>query len=290
MLLVASSLQAASAQDRPVPLAHLEVALWPEFDRPAMLVILRFDLPDEVALPATVELPIPPQVGQPFAVAWQDAAGSLFDAAFSVTSQGVVSITIPQGVAGQLEYYDELTFEGAQRSYRYDWPGLVPLGGFAYEVQQPVGATQFTVSPAPDSQAAGPFGLTYATAELGSQPVGSQLTIEVSYQKSSAGLSQPPPGETLAPSPTAAPELPEQLPYLLAGVGVVLVAAGAMYYLRGRPRSKPAPTDRQRARASSEAELELSAVYCHNCGTKAKVNDSFCRNCGARLRQKSAGP
>lgn len=277
---------AVAAQGAPAPLEQLEVALWPEFDRPAMLVILRFRLAEQVSMPTTVELPIPVEVGQPFAVAWQDAGGDLFDAEFNLSPQGLVSVSIPQGVGGQLEYYADLTMQDQVRSFRYEWPGTVALGGLSYEVQQPVEATEFSVSPAPDSQGPGPFGLDYATAELGPQPAGSQLAIEVSYQKSGSRLSQPAQGEPLAPIPAVTPELPGQLPYLLAGGGVVLVAAGVIYYLRGRSRSRPAPRALRRPAPSSGPELEVSAVYCHQCGTKAKVNDSFCRNCGNRLRQK----
>ena len=283
LLFLAAAVSTGAAQEPPPPLEHLEVALWPEFDRPAMLVIYRFELTSAASLPTTVELPIPAGVGQPFAVAWQDAEGGLFDTQFEVGSNGIVSILIPQGVGGQLEYYADLNTQGSQRSFQFEWPGTVELAGFSYEVQQPLGADELSVSPAPDQQASGPFGLDYARADLGPQSIGSELAIAVSYRKATAGLSQPPAAGPLAPSQAETPGSADLLPYLLSGGGLLLVVAGVVYYLRGRPRSVP----RRRVRPSTQAqpELEVSSVYCHQCGTKSKVNDSFCRNCGARLRQ-----
>ena len=54
---------AASPSDNGAPkrsprLASLQIEIWPEFDRPAALVILRGELAADVALPATVSLRI----------------------------------------------------------------------------------------------------------------------------------------------------------------------------------------------------------------------------------------
>ncbi len=283
VLLLAAVSSVGQAQGEPASLAHFEVALWPEFDQPSMLVIYRFELEPEAQLPITVELPIPTAVAQPFAVAWQDASGALFDTQFEVSPDGIVSILIPQGVGGQLEYYADLNTQDQRRSFRFEWPGTVELAGFSYEVQQPVGAGELSVIPAPDEQLAGPFGLNYAHAELGPQSIGDALAIEISYRKTTSTLSQPPAEQPLAPSAAAVPSSTDLLPYLLAGGGVLLVGAGVIYYLRGRPVA--VPRRRTRPTRSSERELELSAVYCHQCGTKSKVNDSYCRNCGAKLRQ-----
>ena len=50
----------------------LEVVLWPEYDRHAILVVYRAKLVEDTILPAQVRLPMPAIAGEPFAVAWQD--------------------------------------------------------------------------------------------------------------------------------------------------------------------------------------------------------------------------
>jgi hypothetical protein len=62
----------ASAQtvDANPALAHLEIDIWPEFDRPSSaLVILRAEIAPDVTLPASVSLRIPAASGGPAAVA-----------------------------------------------------------------------------------------------------------------------------------------------------------------------------------------------------------------------------
>ena len=69
------------AQEEPT-LESLEIALWPEFDRPEVLVIYRGQLDADVALPALVEITLPARVGQPTAVAYVDEAGNASPAVY----------------------------------------------------------------------------------------------------------------------------------------------------------------------------------------------------------------
>ena len=77
------------------------------------------------------------------------------------------------------------------------------------------------------------------------------------------------------------------LPWLLGGMGAVLVAAGVIWYLR-LSRPAPAPVERRpaRRRRRAGAETEASPIYCHNCGTRAGPSDVFCRQCGTKLRRQ----
>jgi hypothetical protein len=73
------------------------------------------------------------------------------------------------------------------------------------------------------------------------------------------------------------------LPYILGGVGGVLIVGGLLYYfLSGREHAHRL---RRRSRPPSKAGGDASATHCHQCGTRAKPGDRFCRVCGTRLRQ-----
>ncbi len=50
---------AVAAQEPPTHLLSLAVELWPDYDRPAMLVLLTAELPPDVTLPATLTIPVP---------------------------------------------------------------------------------------------------------------------------------------------------------------------------------------------------------------------------------------
>jgi hypothetical protein len=91
--------------------ASLRIEIWPEFDRQAALVILKGELPAELALPAAVSLRIPASSGGPSAVAFATTPGAeLFNLAHD-RSYGKDFITLrfeaPQRFV-HIEFYDPL--------------------------------------------------------------------------------------------------------------------------------------------------------------------------------------
>jgi hypothetical protein len=288
ILLVAGSFQ-GSAQGATAPIDHLEVDLWPEFDQPAMLVIYHFELAADTPLPARVALPVPAASGPPHAVAWQNADGGLFDAVFTSESAGdwqIIEIELPESRSGQLEYYADMDFADTTRSFLFEWPQGFELGGMSYKVQQPVTATELVVSPAPDGEGQGDYGLNYLTAEMGPQPVDSAPVISVTYQKANPALSI----ESLQPlGPISAPidvqtENPNIVPWLLGAAGIVLLGGGGYYFVSKR-RPAPQREPRRRGKRTTDVELEASTIYCHNCGAAAGISDVYCRQCGTQLRR-----
>ena len=108
LLIVAgwSSATIAEAQNSAM-IEQLEVALWPEYDRRAVLVIYRVQLAADTPLPTNIRLPMPAEVGDPYAVAWLGEDGKLLVADYVSEVQGewnVITLTSGSLVA-QLEYY-----------------------------------------------------------------------------------------------------------------------------------------------------------------------------------------
>lgn len=300
LLLTSLALHAAafpvSAQTSP-SIAELQVALWPEYDSPSMLVIYRVRLDPATELPAIAMLPIPASVGEPLAVAMTDASDNLVNAQYTRQVSGdwgIISVTT-ESLQLQIEYYSPLVFEGALRRYSFTWPGLPGVENMSYEVQAPIGGEDVTISPAPESQTVRRDGLTYYAGKLGSEAGVAGTEIDITYVKTSTAfsadlLSQPPTRPESTQGGT--PDLRQFIPWILLTFGVILVAAGGGWYLRLR-RASPAAAGRRRRRASRSpsaadrepAEIDASPVFCHNCGTRAAASDRFCRNCGVRLRQ-----
>lgn len=225
-------------------LAQLEISLWPEYDRSAMLVLYRVTLGAGSKLPATVTLPIPAIVGQPHAVATAGEQGRLLNAQFTREVEGEwARITIlTDSPAVQLEYYAELTIEPPRRRFVFSWPGGPEIRSLAFDVQQPPTATGLTLVPAATAQGAHPDGLTYHRAELGSLKAGQPARLEVAYEKASDALSaaaQPPvnapPAPAAAAAPAATPAPSEATdPALLIVFGLVAVVVIA-FFVATRP-------------------------------------------------------
>ena len=154
------------AQDATID--HLEIAMWPEFDQRAVLVIYRFQLSPDSQLPATVSLPIPASAGEPHAVAWRDEAGRLLVADYTreISGEWANILVRIESLEGQLEFYSDLNIAGPSRSFALSWPGDVRVNTLTYEVQQPVGATDLIVDPSPQDQSIGQDGLLYLRGNL----------------------------------------------------------------------------------------------------------------------------
>jgi hypothetical protein len=272
----------------------LKVDLWPEYDRPGMLVVYHITLSPKTTLPVDLTLRIPTKVGEPNAVAVRDANGGLFSIAHTREVNGEWSkITFtPTMPEIQLEYYDpSLVKQGSTRHFNYFWPGDYAVDSLMIEVQQPIGATDMRITPGMGNGTTKQDGLTYYTSQAGSLKSGQTFELVLDYQKNSDTLS----AESLeikpsAPVSTITPTkniLMSVLPWILGGLGIVLIVGGGVwwYWQTGIGKGRPNASRRRRKLVfTQENVLPEGHVHCHHCGKRAMPSDKFCRTCGTRLR------
>jgi hypothetical protein len=282
----------------PLELSALQIGIWPEFDKPSVLVIYQMTLSSSTTYPASLSIRIPVSAGEPNAVAARQADGTLIniDKTRQVIGQWAIinfTTTTPEI---QLEYYDQsLTKDGNARHFTYVWPGDYAVSQLTIQVQQPTGASDLRISPSLGSGAAGSDGLTYFTQDLGSISAGQNFQITIDYQKTNDVLSaETLPVESSAPIPQGSStelNLTSWLPWVLGIVGAGLIIGGVIWFWQtGRQRPTPR-TRRTRSRAEfSQPELNTgsieSAIYCSQCGKRAMPGDQFCRSCGSPIRNK----
>jgi hypothetical protein len=293
ILSTATSVQAvAPAQDASAPVIQtLEIDVWPEYDRPEVLVIYRITLSAQTRLPAEMTLRLPVSSAGPSAVAEQTANG-LFNLEYSEVERNSDWITIrftttlPQL---QIEYYDNaITKADDQRGYIFRWPGDVQVDDLLIKVQQPRTAAGLTLEPNTGSTTTGQDGLIYFDVPLGKVLAGNAFQLRIRYQKTDDELTLNSGFEQVTPvnpsNPVGAPAFPQLLPWLLGGLGLVMIAGGVFWYLRGT-RPAAAYPSRPRHRSTPTSSETDDAVFCHQCGKKAAPGDIFCRACGLRLRK-----
>ncbi|RME89020.1 MAG: zinc ribbon domain-containing protein [Anaerolineae bacterium] len=282
---------AAQAQGQ-VRIASLEVNLWPEYDKPEMLVIYYLALPADLEYPLTLTLRVPSSVKRPHVVAIGDAPDTVSDLGveYSVNQEGewtnvVITVTAP---FIQLEYYDPgLKKDGDSRHFVYEWPGDYAVDDFGVRVQQPAGAENLQTDPPLENVVVEQDTLTYHFASFGSLQAGEPFNLELSYQKGNDTLTvstlQVQPGTPLGESAGGRFSLNRYLPWILGGVGIALILGGGLYFWQS---SRPAPSKRKRHATRREAVVsDGEAIYCHQCGKRAQPGDRFCRACGTRLRR-----
>jgi hypothetical protein len=278
----------ASAQSD-VTLASVDVQLWPEYDQPSMLVIVDFLVDPSTPLPVDLTFRIPKDANL-IAVAVQTADGGFLNADFTGPdgSGDWQSFTLPitQNAHYRFEYYQALTFNGNQRSYSFVWGGDYAADAFQVSVLEPLDTTSLSVEPAQRSieQVSN---LKYYDGEVVRLEKGEQYTLNLQYVKTSDTLLNPPQGiQPLAPVDENTPgrvSLNNSLPYIIGGLGVVMIAGGVLYYLQAGRGSSQRSRRRKHAQTTSNSDDETGA-YCPQCGTRSKPGDRFCRTCGARLR------
>ena len=204
------------AQDPPAPLTpkleRLEISIWPEYDQPSVLVMLRGFLAPNSPLPTSVPLPIPTAAGSPSAVAKRFPGGGLL-VAQSMLEPGEEMSTVYLSTDApeiRLEYYAPLDLSTEQRHYHFQWPGGLEIDRVVFEVLQPIGATGFAVQPASAAPALANDGLIYQREDLGPAGADRTFTIEVDYNKTTPTLTasalqptahQPQPPGAQAPVP-----------------------------------------------------------------------------------------
>jgi hypothetical protein len=287
------AVSAVSAQSGPA-IERLKISLWPEYDQPRMLVIYDVQLAEDTLLPTQVSLLIPVEVGEPYAVAMQGPEGDLLVAPYQRQVEGawaLITVTSDSQVV-QIEYYADLQFDGATRSFAFEWPAFVALGELVFEVQQPVDSSQVIVEPAATDIFLAANGLTYQRGSLGRRAAGERAEIRVEYQKESDRLSS----DALPAAPSIGrpqdtqgetPDLAALLPWLVGAFAALVLVFGAWMYVRStREAAGHGRRPRHRAaRQDSPSEDGGLPVFCHQCGAGAGAGDRYCRHCGTPLRR-----
>ncbi|MDI6857475.1 MAG: zinc ribbon domain-containing protein [Dehalococcoidia bacterium] len=277
---------APAAQESP-RLQSLDIDLWPEYDRPAMLVILHAALPQDAALPADLSLRIPATSGGPSAVASAETEGGrLINLDYETVEEGdalALKITTPDRFV-QIEFYDALATNTADRSYTYVWPGDLAVDELTVRVQEPLGAAGLSVEPDIGAGTLDQDGFAYRSASLGAMESGRTLSISTKYQKSDPRTSL----EILNAAREADSGAPVWLLPLTVAV-LVVTAAGVAVYWRSRHQPEPLPLEtgrasRRAAARRARAQRQASSGFCTQCGRALREGSRFCSRCGAPAR------
>ena len=132
-------------------------------------------------------------------------------------------------------------------------------------------------------------GLKYFDGENVKLASGEQFTLNLEYKKTSNTLIASSQGvQPVAPvdaSTTGRVSLNNYLPYVIGGLGVIMIVGGLVYYWQSGKRNG-GKKSRRRQSVNTEQEEAQSDVYCAQCGTRAHGGDRFCRTCGSRIRQQ----
>lgn len=282
----------AGAQNE-IKFKSLNVELWSEFDQPSMLVISEFILSQDMQLPVTVTMRVP-KAGNLVAVAVEQD-GSLFNANFEgPEEQGnwqIIKINVDSYNPYRIEYYQPLTRDGKIRKFEYQWFGEHAVQELGINLLIPSDSTDIVTSPLlPNTSISSDEAYIIGSITKSGLTAGQSYKFNLEYTRESdalpnSGQSTPSvqPSEPIGPDTTGRVSI-DRMPYVIGGVGVVLIVIALFFYWRSTQSSVSTP--RRRKRQNNEEAAEGQA-YCHECGARAHEGDRFCRTCGSRLRTSS---
>ena len=274
-------------------LATLQISLWPEFDRPDVLVIYRGQFEADTPLPAAVEFSIPADVDSLHALAYVDEEGQRLNLTSTSRVEGekrIFSFELP-ALAFQLEYYDPLPVdESGQRSYTFDFQAGYAIRDLSIEVLVPPTASGFSLEPPADSVVPD-GGLTYQVVQAGALAANEARSWTFRYDKDNADLTismlqeQQTPAVTPTEAPAAGGDSSTVLLFVVAFVA--LVAVGATTFWLGRRTGRedePLPEAPFPARKKRPGPGRGEGAFCHRCGARLRSDSDYCHKCGTQVR------
>ncbi len=272
------------AQDAAPTIKTASLLLWPEYDDPGLLVIFAGSFVDQTGFPRDVSISLPAGARNVQA-AYPDASGGLLQADSAVSGNTLTFKQLPVA-SFHAEYYLDRQPSGNQREIVYTFQAPYAIEALAVTVQQPARATDLTIDPAAESSETRDDGLTYFVFNRAGLAAGDALQIVVRYTKTDDSVTNPQLAVTSSSvTPAAATSEPARgadvgawLPWVLVGLGTVMLAGWGTYWLLTR-RAKRAPVETTAPvrRATSAAPGD----FCTQCGHPHRPEDRFCAQCGA---------
>lgn len=290
------------AQERDASLDFLNVDLWPDYDRAAVLVLLTGSLTEDTGLPVSINIPIP-ENADINAVARVDAVGNLFtDIDFDSREPGNLILNLSEP-SFRIEYYFPYESNGNQHEFGFDWLADIDVNQLSVTFQQPSLATNVVLSPEATNTINGDDNLLYHQLPNSVVVAGTPYSMDASYEMVRQQLSS----ELISSQLLTESDLSTTIPtepgqdsgefdwtIVLGVAGGVLILAIVGWLIVSNRRSsrrvlKPQPRRRQQSQRSPTPDPRSTRTtgksrFCHECGQPLDPGDKFCRNCGTLVK------
>ncbi|MEW5719396.1 MAG: zinc ribbon domain-containing protein, partial [Chloroflexota bacterium] len=279
----------------PDRLASLKISVWPEFDKPTVLVILDGALADASNLPRQISILIPANADLTVAT-WMNSDGSFAPeqpAQQTKQDDGYTRVTFTTAQPQfRVEYYHDLLRGAPDKTLDFAFKPISAIDAATLEIQQPLKATNFAVTPATPTTRTDPDGFKYFSYTFSNLAAGQTITAQAKYTKTDPNPSvQSAPQPTLAPSTFAqgapTPTTSNDLFLLIALVAVGITAILGFFLLQQRAHDRRPVANAgsgKRRRDKRRGGAATATVFCTQCGRALGPEDNFCPKCGAPRR------
>jgi hypothetical protein len=286
-----------------IRIQRLSVSIWPEYDDPRVLVILRGELSPETQVPTQLRLPMPKGaelIGAGMISPQNELLNHPYERLAGDTADTVV-LTLPVH-RFFAEWYDD-PFGQREPARQFTYPLTLPyaVAQLDVDILQPDAATEFRIAPEPMREDVDTRGGKHHLWSYRDLEPEATKTFEVAYVKTtdvpSITKSAAPAADLQPGDPQAAALSRSTKTWVTFGMlaGFAMIFAGVVFVFRNKPpASSPAasampivsaPGPNVTADGTTKLpETPLArANFCSNCGRQLQATDVFCPGCGRQL-------
>ncbi len=291
LVFLAFGLAAPTFANDPLRIATLEVSVWPEYDQPGVLVQYQGQIAGAaqsgVSREISVLVPKGAGVGAACGIrsdgnhtseTWNES-----DAGNGFTSVSY-TVTEPQF---HVEFYYNPLVGSPDKTMDFTYKASLPVDDLALDIQHPLKATNFILTPdTPDSHT-DKDGFTYHVYDQKQVATGQTISAKVSYTKTDPSPSVS--AQKSAPANSTNQDAASEgiNPNLVVVLAVLLAAALLIGYFAFIRRSQPPLVPVSLIEARGERCLSRGG-FCTECGNAMEPEDRFCAKCGTQ-RKTSGG-
>lgn len=273
-------------------ITRLQLSIWPEYDDPRVLLIIRGELAAGAAFPTQVTLPVPKEA-ELIGAGMISELGELLLHPHRVIPGGVsdtLEITLPSPRFFAELYYDPFETTGDAKRFSYTFTAPYPIAQFDVDIQKPYTASEFVTEPPAMALETEGRDTTYHRFAYRDVAAGQPTAFTVSYLKTDPQPSVSKADSAPDESRAASGPQDRMLIYfgILAGVTATYVLAALLLAVYRRRRAITQPPEAQPLPSSvppvPSPVTPAVANFCSHCGQALNADYAFCPGCGHAVR------
>ncbi len=273
--------------EEPVKITTMNVSVWPEYDQPGVLVQYQGDVSAKPSksTPIQVSFLVPKGAGVGAACAIQSNGNHTSETwkeseAENGLTQVAFSLTEP---TFHVEYYYNPLPTSTDKKFSFAYTATIPADEVDLDVQHPLKATNFALTPDTPNTHQDQEGFTYHAYAFKQVAAGQKLSTDVAYTKTDPKPSVT--GAKPASSTSAASSASDSginLNQVIVIATFLAIAGIIAFFLweRNHRQFQPRYAHAESYKAAQPAGVLSSSGYCTLCGNAMDAGDRFCARCG----------